>query len=141
MGTGKSTLIGRLAKDLAHHEKYNSEKVLPILLTAKEMLDIYKSDTNNLIQKTIENNDIKGEKSYLIIIDALDELKINSSERFEFLKQLSYTCRKDRNIKLIVTTRNIEEPELEVAIEQTIHKILPLFSYCRGSCYASRKIL
>ena len=126
MGTGKSTLISRLAKDYTEGENYNLDRILPILVTAKEIISTYNSDIGLLINTTIVNNSIKGEKGYLVLIDALDELKINSDERLKFLKDLHSSCTKLENLKIVLTTRNIEDPEAEVEID----KIFSRYDLC-----------
>lgn len=122
MGTGKSTLIARLAKLYTESENFNVNRILPIIVTAKEIQEDYQSDIRKLVQNTKDSHKIEGEKGYLILIDGLDELKVTSNERLNFLRTLYESGATYSSIKVIVTSRSIDDPELEADIDKIFNR-------------------
>lgn len=122
MGTGKSTLIGRLAKSYTESENFNANRILPIIITAKEIQESYQTDITKLVEETKKHHKIDGEKGYVILIDGLDELKVTSSERLEFLQDLYTSGRTHPSIKVVVTSRSIDDPELEAEIDKIFNR-------------------
>ncbi len=118
MGTGKSTLLSRLARLYTETEQYSLKKILPILITARDLIDVYKSDIRTLIQNIKQRSAVSGQNGFLLLIDALDELKITSDERLEFLKNLYKFSSEYSDLKIIVTMRNIDDPEFETEIDK-----------------------
>lgn len=122
MGTGKSTLLAEIAKRYSDSEIFNLEKVLPILLSSKEMMSKYNADASRAISEAHNASGVEDCKSYLLLIDALDELKIGADKRLEFLKNVYDSTKHLSNLKVVITTRNIDDPEHEVDIEKTFSR-------------------
>ncbi|MBS3667473.1 hypothetical protein [Vreelandella boliviensis] len=89
MGTGKTTLLTRLAQHYAQAEVYNEEKLLPIFITAKDYIKKL-SEINgfDLIKNILKDNSLSPQKRYLVLIDALDEGHQHSDERISFISSV-----------------------------------------------------
>ncbi|MFC4257630.1 NACHT domain-containing protein [Marinobacter lacisalsi] len=149
MGTGKSTLLAEVARKLSDSETFNLTHELPVLITAKELLEKYHSNCTNLIAEVEKENEPLEDQKYTLLIDALDELKIPAGERIDFLEGVAQSINGRPNIKLIITTRNIDNPEQEAEIEKhyarfrlsylTIAQVIGLVeNYCKDKTIATK---
>jgi hypothetical protein len=118
MGTGKSTLVAELAKSYTDTKVFNEKKILPIILTSTELFEKYNSNLQNVITPIITTNGFEGIKKFIVIIDGLDEIKIDNTERLEFLNKIYQSSQNFTDIKIIVTTRTLDDPELDLNIEK-----------------------
>lgn len=122
MGTGKSTLLAEIAKKYADSETFNLEKKLPILVSAKELMNTYDSNAENAINESIKASGELNCQSYILLIDALDELRIGANKRLTFLQDVYDSAKHLDNVKIVITTRNIDDPEHEAEIEKTFSR-------------------
>jgi hypothetical protein len=122
MGTGKSTLLAQTAKIYTNSENFNFENTLPILLSSKELMTKYNSDASRAISEAIDASGVEDCQSCVLLIDALDELKIGADKRLEFLIDIYNSTKHLSNIKVVITTRNIDNPEHEADIEKTFSR-------------------
>lgn len=123
MGTGKSTLIAQAVKTLASQENYNTTKKLPVLLTAQELKKKYSGNLESAISNLIDNNKKISPDQYVIFIDGLDELKTNNKERADFLNTILTTSKGIPNCKIVISTRTIDDPELESEIDKVFCRL------------------
>lgn len=111
MGSGKSTLLSQLALHYSDSEVFNTTKILPIIITAKEMLSTFQGDTKRVVEE-IYKNKVEPASSYILMIDALDELKIDNEEKVAFIKSIHETSTKlNFACKVVITSREIDEFE------------------------------
>lgn len=119
MGTGKSTLLGQIAKKYSDSSFFNSNKILPILITAKDVFEKYDSDVSKIIFETKKRFKLSGENGYFLLIDALDEIKISSEERLELLSKIYRSSSNQDNLNVVVTSRIFDDPILEAGLEKS----------------------
>jgi len=118
MGAGKSTLLSQIAKNHTDAKTYNEKKILPIIFSAKELLEKNNGDIKEIVDEIIIKSEISDVSKFLVLIDGLDELKIESDDRYKFIEKIYDTARLVGNIQVIITTRTIDDPKLEAEIEK-----------------------
>lgn len=110
MGAGKSNLVKRAIQRLTSPDVVNVEKVIPIGMTFKDYIDIYKEDISEIISSTArDSNTDPANHTYLLILDGLDETQNSSGEKIESLKKLSQHVRASERLKALVTSRPIDD--------------------------------
>lgn len=128
MGSGKSTLLAYVAKYFSDTETFNLKKTLPILISAKELMTKYNGNCEKLLTDCL--NLVDGElcNDFIILIDALDELKIEGNKRVDFLKSVYTSVNHRSDVTVLVTTRNFDDPGHETEVEKTYSrfKLCPL---------------
>lgn len=108
IGSGKSKLVRNLCKHFCQYDNFKSCKIIPIYYTADAFYkESYHSDIKQYGEKFREKYKLSNGTTILLVIDGIDELKITSSEKLEFIEALSKFV--DSTNKLIVTSRNISE--------------------------------
>lgn len=118
MGAGKSTLLAKIAKNYADSQEFSEKQTLPILLTATELSNLYSGNIKEVVNKEISRGGLEFINKFIILIDGFDELKVDVSGRLEFIEQIFETARNLENVKVVITTRSIDEPELESEIDK-----------------------
>jgi NACHT conflict system protein/NACHT domain-containing protein len=151
MGTGKSMLIAELAKSYADPEVFHNEKVLPFLLSAAELLKNSAGDVREIVEATLSRDGFDSVEKKLVFIDGLDELKIDNETRLKFLQKIYQSSNTLENIKVVITTRPIDEPEIETEIEKhfaryrlcslSIKQVLALVSKICTSSEANDRVI
>ena len=128
MGTGKSTLVAELVKTYTDTQVFNEKKTLPIILTAAELSDKYDGDIQVVIGEIINGNGFSEVEKYLVIVDGLDEIRISSKDRLKFINKIYQSSCVAQNIKVIITTRSLDDPDLDADIEKTYtrYQLCPL---------------
>lgn len=130
LGTGKSTLIGKIAKEYSTNESYNITKTIPILLSAKELIDKYNSSIFNIVNYVIDNTKTQNaEHNFIVLIDALDELRVKNEERLSIVKGIYDEISERSDIKIIITSRGGENPEINAEIDKYFNR----YSLCNLS--------
>lgn len=119
MGTGKSRLIAEIAKSYTDTQTFNEKKVLPIILTATELSEKHDGDIQKVIDEITSSNGFGKVEKFLVLVDGLDEIKIDSEDRLKFVNRIYQTSRLTQNAKVVITTRIIDDPEQEVEIEKS----------------------
>ena len=123
MGTGKSTLIHKVISKYASAESLALDKTIPIGITFKDYYKDYKDNPEELIEDAILSSKVnKADYKFLVIIDGLDEVKIDSEERTEVITKLTTKYRELDNIKLLLTSRNIEEPQEKITLSKHLSR-------------------
>ncbi|MBW6390458.1 NACHT domain-containing protein [Billgrantia antri] len=117
MGSGKSTLLGRAASYFSNSENFVQNETLPILIDAIDLYDDHSACISNLITTTLTKFKLKPQKMYLIMIDAMDELRITNEDRLAFLSSIRESVKNQDNIKIVITSRNFDDPELEAELD------------------------
>lgn len=126
MGTGKSTLLAQYAKQFSDNEHFLESNTLPVLISATELKAKYNGDLTPLITSVLKKTNLEEGTNILFFIDGLDELRLENQERLTFIKNICSTASAQQNIKAVISTRNIDNPELELELE----KVLSRFSLC-----------
>jgi len=127
MGTGKSKLLTMLVDDFATNESFNTTHTVPYILTIKDFVFEYDGDIDKIISFIDKEVNVK-DKKYLILLDALDELNINDSEKVSLLGTVYHALSFRDDCKIVVTSRPLDEPNIEVEIDKyfTRYQLLPL---------------
>lgn len=118
MGAGKSTLAATLVNQYSNPNVFNTNKVLPILFTAVELEKDFSGDLSRARESITKEHQLEEHKGYIFFIDGLDELKLNNKERGEFLNQIYQSSKSMDNVKILVTSRTIDDPSVESEIEK-----------------------
>lgn len=129
MGSGKSNLVKRAIERMTEPGVIHSEKVIPIGMTFKDYLDVYKENLENIVELVIaESHTDPAKHTYLLIIDGLDEVPLSDEDREKCLAKLSREVCSKENIKILVTSRPIEDIKERSEIDKhfTRYKVLPL---------------
>ncbi|MGE8046047.1 NACHT domain-containing protein [Pseudomonas monteilii] len=129
MGSGKSNLIKRAIERMTEPGVIHSEKVIPIGMTFKDYLDVHKENLDQILAGVVEESHTDPAKhTYLLIIDGLDEVPIAEDVRKECLLNLSRAVRNTDNIRVLVTSRPIEDLKERNEIDKNFSRyhVLPL---------------
>jgi hypothetical protein len=114
MGSGKTKLIRRTVDHLTDPEVFIKLKLQPISISYKEFITNYKGSINDLIEQTNENFKLGDyERKYFIFIDGIDEVKQKANDRVESILGIYEQTQKLQNVIVLITSRPIENPELE----------------------------
>lgn len=109
MGAGKSKLTRRIIDEYSTPEIYSKNKLLPIAISYKDLVNKYQSDPILLIDElnikwAFEENDFR----YLLLIDAVDEKNQSVENRITDIKKIIDKVETNPNIKVIITCRYIK---------------------------------
>lgn len=129
MGSGKSNLVKRAIQRMTEPGVINAEKVIPIGMTFKDYLDVYKEDLEKILEKVFEESHTDPAKhTYLLIIDGLDEVPASDEVRKKCLERLSIEVRNKENVKDLITSRPIDDIKEKSEIDKNFirYQILPL---------------
>lgn len=128
MGTGKSSLINRLLDSHSTIAALQETKVIPILVNFEELNSNYNCSINNYLQDFSAKTQIAiSDYSFLIAIDAIDEVDIDSETRIGKLTSISKEAREHSNLKIICVTRGVDNPEESTVLGKhySRYRILP----------------
>lgn len=110
MGAGKSNLVKRAIERMTEPAIINNEKVIPVGMTFKDYLEAYHGDVDKIIAKVVDESQTDPEKhTYVIFIDGLDEVPLSEEARQDRLRAISSNVRSKNNVKVVVTSRPIED--------------------------------
>ncbi|HEN8705149.1 TPA: AAA family ATPase [Pseudomonas putida] len=110
MGAGKSNLVKRAIERMTEPAIINNEKVIPVGMTFKDYLEAYHGDIDKIIAKVVDESQTDPEKhTYVIFIDGLDEVPLSEEARQDRLRAISSNVRSKNNVKVVVTSRPIED--------------------------------
>jgi chromosomal replication initiation ATPase DnaA len=124
VGSGKSKLLRHIVFQYTQPDTYLDKKYLPILLTYKEFIDIFKGDIDSVINSNVDQklrSELEGTQ-YLLLIDAFDEKDLSSQEQFEKLNLLIVDVKNRKNIRIVLTSRYISVLNQETRIETDISR-------------------
>lgn len=127
MGTGKSSLINRVMAEMASEDAIRTNKKIPIFLTFQEFVKDHNSDLESVIGNIIALTKINpSEYQFIVAVDAIDEINLETDERIEKLTKLAQTARSN-DIKLVCVSRGIDDPEESSSLGKqfTRYRILP----------------
>lgn len=153
MGSGKSKLMRKIVSNYASVLKYIETKIIPIYITYIDFVNEYDLNIDKLIQNYISDysRDDFSKTTFLILIDGFDEKKEEPKKQIEILKNICDEDFKEKNIKVIITSRflssfideNIQLPQckrLEIA-PLTIRKTIRFLEELCKSINISSRIL
>ncbi|GLZ86698.1 hypothetical protein Pres01_27490 [Metapseudomonas resinovorans] len=129
MGAGKSNLVKRAIERVTAPDVINLEKIVPVGMTYKDYVDVHKEKIAEIIDKSVEDSNTDPDKhTYLLILDGLDEIQLSSEEKLESLRKISQFARSKSNLKILVTSRPIEDLKEKNEIEKnyTRFQVMPL---------------
>ncbi|WP_349747254.1 NACHT domain-containing protein [Pseudomonas frederiksbergensis] len=129
MGAGKSNLVKRAIERVTSPDVINLEKVVPVGMTYKDYVDIHNENIDEIIVKAVDDSNTDPEKhTYLLIIDGLDEVPSSSEAKLESLQKISQFVRSKNNLKVLVTSRPIEDLKEKNEIDKNFarYQVLPL---------------
>ena len=111
MGTGKSKLLRHLVSYYTTPEAYTEKHLLPIPITYKQLFDEYDQDIRKVIEDQVAvelRKELSDQITYLLLIDAIDEKKLNADKQVNALESLFTNIYKEPNVKAIITSRFID---------------------------------
>ncbi|WP_060515813.1 MULTISPECIES: NACHT domain-containing protein [Pseudomonas] len=129
MGAGKSNLVKRAIERITKHDVINIEKVIPVGMTFKDYIDLHGESIEGVLEQAIaESNTDPNKHTYLIIIDGLDEVQLSSERKLEVLSVISQYVRSNQNLKVLITSRPVEDLKEKNEIDKhfTRYQVLPL---------------
>jgi hypothetical protein len=119
MGIGKSTLLAQISKKYSENENFKKNKIIPIIITAKNLLSEFDSNVSLLIERTTRENRLTEFDGTIILIDGIDEIDAGSKEIIAMLNNIYQTSKNQKNTKIIISSRNIEDPEIEASLDRS----------------------
>ena len=126
MGGGKSTLLAKTIRKYSNPEFYSVNNVLPVVITAKELLKDYNGDIECLVNKCKDYSAVSDKKDVIVFVDGLDEVKISADEKITLLDTINNKA--SERTKVIITSRFIYDPALTIEIEKNYrrYQLVPL---------------
>lgn len=119
MGNGKSMLLSQIAQRYSDKDVFSEVKIAPVLLSASASIEKYEGNIENILNTIVPPEVAKEAGGFLILIDGLDELNVSDDARINYLNKIYDTSKQIENIKILITTRSIDDPEAEAEIERT----------------------
>lgn len=108
MGTGKSRLFRKIISHFTTPSIFQDEKLLPLLISYKDLIDAYNNDINAVVNDFIDEKlkeEIGEDVTYLILIDGIDEKKFTTEEELEKLTEIIYKLDGTPNTKFVMASR------------------------------------
>lgn len=107
MGSGKSELLRSTAMSLLNRDNVDSLKVAPLFMTYRELKERFSKISEIIadIKSQIEDNTI----SIALFVDGMDEVADSNEDKISTICKLSNDLNEDPSVKLVVTSRNIDE--------------------------------
>lgn len=124
MGAGKSKLLRKIFEHYCEVSVFKNELILPFRVQFSEYMNIYDGDPVTFMDNCLKGSNIKIDdvKTFLILIDGVDEYKSGEDSRVEFLEialsRLVYSY-KDTNLKFIFATRDIYPTDVYNYVKNT----------------------
>jgi hypothetical protein len=126
MGYGKSTLVRKLAADLANPEVLKQTKILPIFQT----FSIFERTEYKTIEATLEalvgkpayDEAIATNTTFLLILDGIDETNGNTATRRELIASILTHVRSNPNVRLLLTSRPFKLIDELPAFKNTVKR-------------------
>ena len=112
VGSGKSKLLRRLIAEATVPENFNKTKVIPLSASYTELMEKHSGDLKKLIEQrvSVELRQLCRDSEYLVLIDAFDEWRMETSQADE-LNALFGQASKENRIRLVVTSRFLKGVE------------------------------
>lgn len=110
MGGGKSKLLRRLTQHYADVSTFADERMLPVYVSFKELVDDHAGDLRKLLEAKV-SEDVRravGEDArYLFLVDAIDEKQLPPEELSEILAGMADAVEAEDRYRLVLTSRHI----------------------------------
>lgn len=132
-GAGKSKLLRQLCMHYSTPSVFEKEKIVPIYITFKELIENYDTTIANLIKDNIHTDKIEGIQ-YLLLIDAIDENNIDGNIIIEHITSINKQITTISNIKIIMTIRNLENLE-------NVNEIYKMAYVCKIAQFSLNQII
>ena len=114
-GSGKSKMLQNVACTYAGIEEFKKMKMIPILISCKEMLEEHDKKIDCLIANFEEEHhlaDIDSEFYYMVIIDGIDECNLPQDERLQIIREWKKESASEKIKKLIFASRDYIDPKI-----------------------------
>jgi energy-coupling factor transporter ATP-binding protein EcfA2 len=128
VGSGKSTLLRQLIEKIKVDIESNTEKsTLPIIYQYSDVIK-NQNDIENLIKLRCQEFHLPLDHDIIFIIDSIDEVNEGLESRLENFKVIVEKVSKINNVKLLVTSRNMDSLQDYEVIDKlfTRYSIRPL---------------
>ena len=125
-GSGKSKMLCKILSHYATDSVYKKTNAIPLIVSCKDMQDIYDMNIANMITDFKSEHSLPAECSYIVIIDGIDELDLSRDERLKCIEDLRKDAFKGNDVivrRLIFASRDYFEDK---SIDIPIYKISPL---------------
>lgn len=114
MGTGKSRLLRKLISHFTSPEVFHEEKLLPIIIDYRDLIDKYEGNIEQLIDNSVGQElkkEFGNDINLLLLIDGVDEKKFSVDEELNrFIKTIE-ELDKIPNLKTVLTSRHLKTLE------------------------------
>lgn len=131
MGSGKSKFLRHLVSVYATPEVFAVEKLIPVPITFKELLDEFNGNIHAVVDRRVRTG-VPGESlegaTFLLLIDAVDEKNIPIEEQLESLTLIHSQVTEAKDIKAVVTSRFLRGMERTHPLSRSLarYEIRPL---------------
>ncbi|MEJ1409133.1 MAG: hypothetical protein RPU60_02795 [Candidatus Sedimenticola sp. (ex Thyasira tokunagai)] len=127
MGTGKSRIIEKITQDYSSTEFFNTKKTVPYVDTFKNFISEYDGDIEKIVEIVDSNISIDSVK-YLIMLDAVDEVKTDESTILTAIENIYMALRSRDDCIVLLTSRPFDSVVVEADIDKYFKRfrILPL---------------
>lgn len=124
MGAGKSKLLRKIFEHYCEVSVFQNESILPIRIHFSNYMNLYEADPSTFLDECLKDSNIKIDdiKTFLILIDGVDEYKCGEDDRVEYLEsalsRVVYNY-KDTNLKYVFATRDIYPTDVCKLVKST----------------------
>lgn len=132
-GAGKSKLLRELCIYYSTPSVFEKEKIIPIYITFKELIENYDINITKLIKDNMQTDSIE-DIEYLILIDAIDENKIDENIIIKHITFIKEQIDINSNIKVVATIRNLENLE-------NVNEIYKITYVCKIAQFSLNQII
>ncbi|RMR94313.1 hypothetical protein ALP73_02936 [Pseudomonas coronafaciens pv. garcae] len=128
MGTGKSSLINRLIEEHSSAASLQETSTIPILINFSEFNKDYDCSLDRYLEAFCKKTKTSlKDYGFLVAIDAIDEVDMDSESRVKKLISVSQQAREYEKLKLVCVTRGVDNPEESTSLGKHFsrYRILP----------------
>lgn len=134
MGSGKSKFLRELLYYYGNPHVFLTQGFIPAALSASELVEAYDSEIKQVLEKLIpaEVHQALDNPKYLLLIDSLDEKKLEIREINELLSSLRNQLADLQNVKLVITSRYMRGLDDTEKLDSSIQRYeLPSLSFAK----------
>ena len=122
VASGKSKLLRRIISEATVPEVFRNTKVIPLSVSYAELMENHSGDLNNFIEQRVptEVRNSWHDSEYLVLIDAFDELRIETDSQADYLNALFDQATEESRIRVVVTSRFLQGVDQGDALPQDV---------------------
>jgi len=126
MGSGKSKCVRVLANKLCSPEYFKKDPLLPIFLTYRGFLELYKGSIDSCVRAELGQlfeEFEQGKYRAVLILDGIDEAATNNEDWLEVLKNSLKETKNFVHLNVLLTTRPLRHINEAVALASNVKRL------------------